>query len=161
MSKRTSLLACALSLSLGLAHASTPAPSPSAPQVSIPEIVAQQTALRAQVMSRKGAFKDLSQSEREQLIEHQTRLLELLEGHDDIEHLNADRRLEVFNTLEMVKAAVNKAEDERQICQRSSVVGSHRVQMICMSAREKREYEEAARRNLGTRYKCDDCGVGE
>lgn len=159
MFKRASLLALGLILLCGLAQASTPPTA--APAPSVPDIVSQQQSLRSKVIAREGAFKDISDSEREQLIKHQTRLLELLQGQTDLEQLNADLRIEVFNTLEMVKAAVNKAEDERRICERVKAVGSNRVQMVCMTARQKREYEDAARRNLGERQACKDCMIME
>lgn len=131
----------------------------SAPQAetqppTLRQIVDQQKQLRADVVSKKGAFKDLTQVERDELTKKQDRILQLLEGRDDISQLRAEESVEVFNHLEWVSAVVRNAEEDRQVCERSRTVGSNRFQVVCMTAKEYREHKERARQSLRTAMKC-------
>lgn len=123
---------------------------------SIRDIVAQQTALRAQVQGRRGAFKDMHEGDRLRLLARQDRLLELLRGKESLDGLRAEERVEVFNALQEVEAGATKAEEERTICERTRLTGSHRFSVVCMSGREYREHKENARKGLRTVMKCED-----
>lgn len=141
--------------------ASDPAPSASASgaeepaaQPTVRQIVEQQTQLRADVIAKKGAFKDLTQIERDELTAKQNRILQLLEGRDDVSQLRVEDKIELFNHLQWVSAVVRNAEEDRQVCERSRTVGSNRFQVVCMTAREYREHKERARQSLRTAVKC-------
>lgn len=123
---------------------------------SIASIVAQQTALRAKAAAKRGPFKDMHEGDRHRLLAQQDRLLELLNGRDSLDGLRAEERVEVFNHLQSVNAAVTQAEDERQICERTRLTGSHRYSVVCMTGREYREHKENARKSLRTVMKCED-----
>lgn len=126
-------------------------------QLTIRDIVTQQTQLRAQVTAGKGAFKDLSKTERQALIERQDRVLEMLGGAQTLEEMPPDQRTVVFNELEWIKAAVTKAENERMVCEYTRVVGSNRPTSVCMTAKAQRVYREGAQQSLRIQKKCDDC----
>lgn len=155
---RTLAAAFAVALSAALclpAVAQTPsAPEAEAQQPTVRQIVDQQTRLRAEVVAGKGAFKDLTQIEREALTKKQDRILQLLQGRDDVSQLRVEERIEVFNHLEWVSAVVRNAEEDRQVCERSRTVGSNRFQVVCMTAREYREHKERARQSMRTLFKC-------
>lgn len=126
---------------------------------TVRQIVDQQTDLRNQALAKKGAFKDLTDSEREELIKKQNHILQLLDGRDDVQQLRVEEKIELFNDLEWVSATVRKAEEDRQICERSRTVGSNRYQTVCMTARQYREHKERARQSLRTTVKCNGgCG---
>lgn len=131
-----------------------PVPEAETPQPTVRQIVEQQTQLRADVMARKGAFKDLTQTERDELTAKQGRILQILEGRDDVSQLRVEDRIELFNHLQWVSAVVRDAEEDRQVCERSRTVGSNRFQVVCMTAREYREHKERARQSLRTQVKC-------
>ena len=131
-----------------------PAPEAETPQPTVQQIVEQQTQLRADVLARKGAFKDLTQTERDELTAKQGRILQILEGRDDVSQLRVEDRIELFNHLQWVSAVVRDAEEDRQVCERSRTVGSNRFQVVCMTAREYREHKERARQSLRTQVKC-------
>lgn len=131
-----------------------PAPEAETPQPTVQQIVEQQTQLRADVLARKGAFKDLTQTERDELTAKQGRILQILEGRDDVSELRVEDRIELFNHLQWVSAVVRDAEEDRQVCERSRTVGSNRFQVVCMTAREYREHKERARQSLRTQVKC-------
>jgi hypothetical protein len=129
-------------------------------QLTIRDIVTQQTQLRAQVTAGKGAFKDMSKAERAALAERQDRVLQMLGGSQSLEEMQPDQRTAVFNDLEWIKAAVSKAEDERKVCEYTRAVGSNRMTSVCMTAKAQRENREATQQGLRNRYSCNlnaDC----
>lgn len=101
-------------------------------------VVAEQTALRAEVAGKGRRFKDMEPAEREALIAKQDRLLELLAGRSDIEELSAEQREEVRAALKTIDATVARVEDDRMICERVKVVGSNRPQNKCMTVGQRR-----------------------
>jgi 23S rRNA A1618 N6-methylase RlmF len=111
-------------------------------ELTIRDIVTQQTQLRAQVTAGKGAFKDMGKAERAALAERQDRVLQMLGGSQSIDEMLPDQRTVVFNDLEWIKAAVSKAEDERKVCEYTRTVGSNRMVSVCMTAGERREITE-------------------
>jgi hypothetical protein len=133
-------------LAWSAAHASTESPIPPA----VRDIVVQQSHLRAMVVAGRGPFKDLSTRERDALVKSQTRVLELLDGHGSIDELRVDEKVELFNHLETVKAAVTKSEENRQVCERKRLIGSNRYQLVCMNASEYRQQGEASRKALSS-----------
>lgn len=126
-------------------------------QLTIRDIVTQQTQLRSQVTAGKGAFKDMSKAERKALAERQDRVLQMLGGNQTLDEMPPDQRTLVFNDLEWIKAAVTKAEDERLICEYTRTVGSNRMTSVCMTAKEQREYRDGSQKSLRTQFKCDEC----
>ena len=121
-------------------------------QLTIRDIVTQQTQLRAQVSAGKGAFKDLNKSERQALVERQDRVLQMLGGAQTLDEMPPDKRTVVFNDLEWIKAA-----DERMVCEYTRSVGSNRLTSVCMTAKAQREYRENTQNQLRRGGKCDSC----
>lgn len=147
-----------IALSVALAMTTLAAMAATDPQqMTIRDIVTQQTQLRSEVVAGKGAFKDMSKAERQVLVERQDRVLQMLGGSQTLDEMPPDQRTIVFNELEWIKAAVTKAEDERMICEYTRVVGSNRATSVCMTAKAQRENREGAQQSLRTKYKCDDC----
>jgi hypothetical protein len=130
------------------------------PQPTLQKIVEQQTQLRAQVVAKRGAFKDMHDGDRDRLVKQQDRLLLLLEGHRNFDELREEERVEVFNHLQSVNAAATKAEEERQICERTRLVGTHRYEVVCMSGKEYREHRDNARKSVRTVMKCQGASAG-
>jgi hypothetical protein len=132
----------------------------SAPRPTVQQIVEQQTQLRGQVAGKRGAFKDMHEGDRHRLLAQQDELLKLLDGRQSFDELRAEQRVEVFNILQNVNAAATKAEDERQVCERSRLVGTNRFQVVCMSGRQYREHKENAKQSLRTVMKCQGADSG-
>jgi hypothetical protein len=152
------VVAIAVAFGLPVAAESTASPavasSVEARQPTVRQIVDQQTDLRKQVLDKKGAFKDLTDIERDELIKKQNRILQLLDSREDVQQLRAEEKVELFNHLEWVIATVRKAEEDRKVCERSRTVGSNRFQIVCMTARQYREHKERSRQSLRTVVKC-------
>jgi hypothetical protein len=126
-------------------------------QLTIRDILTQQTQLRAQVVAGKGAFKDMSKAERAALVERQDRVLQMLGGLQTLEDMAPDQRTIVFNDLEWIKATVTQAEDDRMVCEHTRIAGSNRVQSVCMTAKQQRENREGSQDSLRRTFKCDTC----
>ncbi len=129
------------------------------------KIVAQQTQIAQDVRAGRGAYRDMAASERERLLQLQARVLGALEGRQRTTDLAAADQLAVFNDLEAISALVNKAEDERMICERTRPIGSNRPVNICKTVAERREERERTLNSRGARDSrcpngaCPDNGV--
>ena len=121
------------------------------------DIRTQQTEIRDGVEARTGRYKDLSTSQRNELLSKQARMLQTIEGKHSTEELNAQQKTEVFNTLEWIEAVVNNDDDERLVCERRPVLGSTRKERVCKTATQWREEREAARNMMDSRGACMDC----
>lgn len=121
------------------------------------DIRAQQSQIRDGVEARSGRYKDLSSSQRNELLSKQARMLQTIEGKHSTSELNQEERVEVFNTLEYIEAVVNNSDDERMVCERRPVLGSTRKERVCKTASQWREDREAARNMMDGRGACMDC----
>lgn len=121
------------------------------------DIRTQQNEIRDGVESRTGRYKDLSASERNELLSKQARMLQTIEGKHSTDELNAQQKTEVFNTLEWIEAVVNNDDEERMVCERRPVLGSTRKERVCKTAAQWRVEREAARNMMDSRGSCMDC----
>ena len=121
------------------------------------DIRSQQTEIRDGVEARTGRYKDLSSTERSELLTKQARMLQTIEGKRSTAELNDQQKTEVFNTLEWIEAVVNNDGDERMVCERRPVLGSTRKERVCKTAGQWREEREAARNMMDSRGGCMDC----
>jgi hypothetical protein len=108
----------------------------------------QQQQIRYGVQNHDGPYRDLSAAERDELLNKQAQLLRLIEGKHSTSELNEQQKTEVFNTLEWIEGAVNKAENERMVCERRPVLGSTRKERICKTAAQWSEERDAARNQM-------------
>lgn len=144
-----------LVLSLALISASAVAWASVDPQtLTIRDIVKQQTALRAQVAAGKGPFKDMEKRDREEMIAHQDRVLQMIGDRQTIDDMPADQRTELFNELQWIDATVAKAQDERMVCEYTRSVGSNRMQSVCMTAAQRQKLRDRAQSELQRPKNC-------
>ena len=127
--------------------------------VTIRDILTQQTQLRTEISSGKGAFKRLSRQDRDTLLQKQHEAMTLLQGVSTVEELRPEQRVIVFNNLEEIKAAVTKAEDDRMVCEYSRQVGSNMRKSVCLTAREWREHRDRSRDTLNREFKCGESSL--
>ena len=120
----------------------------------------QQAEIRTGVETRSGRYKDLSVGTRGELLSKQAQMLRVIEGKQSSAELSESQATEVFNTLEWIEAVVNKAEDERMVCERRTVLGSNRKERVCKTAAQIRIEREAARDQVDSRGICADCKGG-
>ncbi len=119
------------------------------------EIRAQQMQLRSEVMAGSGAFKEMSKSQRDELVTKQTELLDLIGNRQSLADLNETELTRAFNSLEWIKARITQAEDEQVICERKRPVGTNRVMRVCATVGERRKERESVENGLMSRPICD------
>lgn len=108
----------------------------------------QQQEIRDSATAGNGPFEHMPIATRTRLLEKQAALLTLLEDKQSTDELTEPQRLEVFNTLEWIEAAINQDPGERMICRRERTIGSNRMTRVCRTAAEEERMKEEARRRL-------------
>lgn len=145
----------AVVLSCGMIRGAAAEAAEAPPQPGPREIVAQQTALRAQVLAGKGSYQRMDRRSREALATKQQEVIDMLEGVATIDALSVERRTEVFNALEWIRATIARSENDRKICEYAQTVGSHRRASVCTTAREEREHRDNAREQVRRTQGCN------
>lgn len=118
-------------------------------------VVTQQQGIRADVLAGKKPYKDMPAAQRDELLARQVEILKLLEGKKTFAELTEAQQIEVFNGLEWMEAAVNKAEDGRTVCKREKPTGSNRMVTVCKTVAQIREEQEAARNAVDRTALCE------
>lgn len=118
------------------------------------EIRKEQISYRQQAMDKAGPFKDISEPDRQALIQKQNQLITLIEGKSTLGDLARDDQTTAINTLEWIKAAITRAEDERLVCERVKLVGSNRPSRVCKTVAERRQEREEAEKSMEERKMC-------
>ena len=108
----------------------------------------QQAEIRIGVESRTGIYKQLSESDRDLLLREQTQLLRIIDDKRTADDLELPQRIAVFNSLEQIEALVNKAEDERMVCEYTKKIGSQRKTRVCRTVAQLREHREMIRSQI-------------
>jgi hypothetical protein len=98
--------------------------------------------LQSEVRERAGAFKDMDETDRVALIDHQDRLLYLLEGKQNREEMSQEEKSELTTLLTHINREVAEARDNRKVCIRVRTIGSNRAQPVCQSAKSAREMQD-------------------
>lgn len=129
------------------------------------KIVSQQTEIQRDVLARRGGYRDMAESERARLLQLQQGVISSLDGRARTTDLPAAAQVSLFNDLEAISALINKAEDERMICERTRPIGSNRPVSVCKTVAERREERERTLNSRGARDSrcpngaCPDNGV--
>ena len=121
------------------------------PNMDAAAILDQQRQLRVEVEQRSGRYKDMPATERATLLREQDKVFTLLRDRSAITELPEADRIVVFNSLESISAIVNRAPEEKLVCERTRKVGSNRTETVCMTAAERRARREADAKALGDR----------
>jgi hypothetical protein len=108
----------------------------------------QQAEIRAGVAARTGRYQDMPESTRDQLLTKQAQVLNTIDQKSSGAELTEEQRLEVFNALEWIEAAINKDDDDRMVCERRKTLGSNRKERVCKTVAQMREERERAREEL-------------
>ena len=134
--------------------ATTASATPPATALQTDAIRSQQAQIKAGIEARTGAYKDLPARTREQLLAQQALVLGLVEGRQTTADLDAAQQGELFAALESIDAMVNKANDERLVCELVKTLGSNRKERVCRTAGQVRAEHEATRDQIN-RYGLD------
>jgi hypothetical protein len=116
------------------------------------QIVDQQSRIRTDVIAGNGRYRDMPQATKDELLARQDKLLKMIGDKRDPGELTKAERLEAFNTLEWIEAAINKEPDERMVCTRERQTGSMRITTVCKTQRQINEARARAQEQmLGTK----------
>lgn len=135
------ILALALLLgATGMAVATT-----SALPSELETIRVQQAAIRDAVQAGSSPYSELSPEQRQELLQRQAALLQTLGDKQSPDQLEPGERAEVTQSLAWIESKGHKAEDERLVCERIAIPGSHRKERVCKTERQRRLERDAAR----------------
>lgn len=112
------------------------------------DIRTQQAEIHAGVVAKSGRYRDMPENKRQELLNRQARMLNVIEGKQTPDELTQVERTEVFTALEWIEAAINGTEDERLVCEYTRTIGSNRKQRVCRTAEQLRVERERARETL-------------
>lgn len=123
-------------------------------------IRAQQTELREQAQAGDGAFAEMSQRKREDLLSQQDLLLELIDGKQTLSELSDNDQLRAYNALEWINGLITNAEEQRMVCLSEVKTGSHRKTRVCKTAAQRRQEREDTLRVLRGEFQSGFAPVG-
>ncbi|HET7843257.1 MAG TPA: hypothetical protein VFL14_03840 [Xanthomonadales bacterium] len=110
-------------------------------KLDIETFVDQQHQIRDDIKAGR-KYRDMDNDTKEKLFRAQEEMFSLLQGRGSIDDLDADEVIDLYNAQNMVNALLTDSELERDICRRTTTVGTHRVGLACYSAREWRRIKE-------------------
>ena len=102
-------------------------------------ILEQQAGIRTEAMNKKGRYKDMDESKRQELFAHQDKVNRMLDGVASTTELPETDQIVVFNSLEAIEAIINQAEEERLVCSRVKPAGSNLPTTVCKTVAQLRE----------------------
>lgn len=157
----------ATSFSLDAAAAiQDPAKSPMDIALSEGDISEVQTYLEAQRRVRKEieegrAYRKLDDSARDRLFRAQERLASMLADVQSFDQLELDRKIDVRNAQQEVRAALLEARDQREVCWRERAIGSMIAETRCATQAQLDVQREASRSYMEKQRTCaggESCG---
>jgi hypothetical protein len=96
------------------------------------KVVEQQQQIREDLLAAGGKYRGMSSAQQAELMRRQDRLFRMFEGKETDADLSVQERMDAFNDLEWIEAALNKGEEgDRLVCTRERTVGSNRVTRVC------------------------------
>lgn len=126
------------------------------------QILKQQHEIRRESEVSTGEYARFGSQALERMHVAQDRIFELLDDVSTVDQLDPDRKVELFNALEEVKAVINENEDNRQECWRERKLGTTMRTTRCATVAEMRAVRENTRDYLDSPTMCSgDCGSGK
>lgn len=146
------LLACVLALSFG-AGAGEQTPT------DLAAAIVQQREIRAALEAHDRRFDYLGKNRRQNVLSAQDRLFAMTEGKATLDELSVNDRVRAFNQLKRIEALlIRKDVDQREVCERTALVGTKRQQLACYDKAEQDARADRARDALMVRPACTQPG---
>lgn len=119
-------------LMIGLLLAPMLAMAGSDKELDLDQVVQQQKQIREDMLTAGGDYRGMTSAQQAEVMRRQDRLFRMFEGKETDTDLSVQERLDAFNDLEWIEAALNKGEEgDRLVCTRERTVGSNRVTRVC------------------------------
>lgn len=133
---------------------------PPSGDTSLPQLVEQQRALKAQL---DAGTSGLTPRQVKQVRKAQDEFFSIADGKDTLDQLSVDEKIRIENALELINAEVvdtRTASDDQNVCWREKASGTHLKVTRCGTRAEMREAREGARDYLDRPKACGaDCGA--
>ena len=120
----------------------------------IDQIVQEQREIRAESERPTGAYARFGHSALDKMQRAQDRIFELLDGVQTLEQLDRQEQVELFNSLEEVKAVLAENDRDRQICRRERKTGTTLRETRCATVAERENLTKDAREWTGDSAIC-------
>lgn len=111
----------------------------------IPDIISRQQQIRAEAESQTRGWDNIPLEKRRELIRAQDELMPLIEGKETLADLAPADREEAARKLERIDALALEAENERMVCMRERLTGTHRTQTVCRTIGDMKRWREQAK----------------
>ena len=135
--------------------------TPKLTNMSAAEFLDYHAELAKQLKTKK--YEHINNSSLDDIALEQSKIRSLIGTHKSLDELSDVDQVSVFNAHERVIAIVENAENDRVICKRQKVVGSHRPVNVCNTVGElKRAREELAKDEIMRKSRCSggNCSGG-
>ncbi|RDZ26783.1 hypothetical protein [Lysobacter silvisoli] len=109
------------------------------------QILQEQREIRAETERPTGAYARFDRNQIDKMQRAQDRIFRLLDGVDQVEQLDREKQVELFNSLEEVKAVLAANENDRQICRRERKTGTTLREVRCATVGERTKLTNEAR----------------
>ena len=89
-------------------------------------------------MQPDGRFGNVTDEERAEVTALLLQMQQIVDGKHSLKELSEDDRVALINAQESANEILAKWDEDKQICERRQVVGSHRTETFCESAWDKK-----------------------
>lgn len=121
--------------------------------------MAQQREIRAAIDAKDPRFAYLADSRRQNVRNAQDRLFAMTEGKGTLQDLPVNDQVRVFNQLKRIEALlVRRDVDNREVCEKATLTGTKRQQLVCYNKAEQDARADRAREALMQRTACTEPG---
>ena len=124
------------------------------------QILSQQREIRSQSESSTGAYSRFDREALDRMHAAQDRIFVLLDGVSSLDQLNANEQVELFNSIEVVKAVISGNEADQQKCWREHKLGSTIPKTRCATLAEIQQIRQGAEDWKGKPSICGNMGGG-
>jgi len=115
------------------------------PSDHVADIVSQQQKIRADINAEKNGWDNIPLSKRQEFMATQDELMGLIDGKQTLGDLDPVERKAAYEKLERLDAMALEAENERMVCIREKLTGTHRTQTVCRSVGDMKRWREEAK----------------
>lgn len=116
--------------------------------MTVPEILQVQHALRTHLDAPGGPYARFDKGAVQQIETAQDRVFQLLDGVSSLEQLNDQQKVELSNSLQVIKATLFAQEGSRVICHVESKTGSHLTTRRCETVADRERNAAEARKYM-------------
>ncbi|GAA3911697.1 hypothetical protein GCM10022229_00280 [Luteimonas lutimaris] len=110
----------------------------------IADIVSEQQQIRADAEAERNGWDNIPLLKRQELITTQDELMRLIDGKQTLGDLDPLERKAAYRTLDRLDALALEAENERMVCIREKLTGTHRTQTVCRSVGDMKRWRKGA-----------------